>query len=72
VGLVVTRYTMLGGRTTGETVLPWTVTRSSVTATKASIGREKYEGERRQKDRVGRTITCACRITVDPRGPEAF
>ena len=67
--LWVTRYTMQGGRTTGETVLPLDGYALKRDCDKSLDRREKYEGERRQKD-PSRTDHYVCLPdTVDPRGP---
>ena len=67
--LWVTRYTMQGGRTTGETVLPLDGYPLKRDCDKSLDRREKYEAERRQKD-PSRTDHFVCLPdAVDPRGP---
>jgi hypothetical protein len=65
-----TRYTMQGGRTTGEVVLPLDGHALKRECDKSLERREKNEAERRQKD-PSRTDYFVCLPdTVDPRGPK--
>ena len=64
-----TRYTMQGGKTTGEVVLPLDGFTLKRDCDKSLDRREKNEAERRQKD-PSRTDYFVCLPdAVDPRGP---
>ena len=68
--LWVTRYTVYGGKTTGETVLPLDGYALKRDCDKSFDRREKYEAERRQKD-PSRTDHFVCLPdTIDLRGPK--
>ena len=68
--LWVTRYTVQGGKTTGETVLPLDAYPLKRDCDRSFDRREKYEAERRQKD-PSRTDHFVCLPdTIDLRGPK--